>query len=402
MSVHKTLQRMVSQLVYPTKNGSWYENKGYQDFNHFFEAQQGEKSVFPDMQHLVARQSSVKARMVNGTHAKLDTVTLMPKDDMAKGPCKGKHVIYFFGRNEPYEVKFREIATDAAKLGATVHAFNLPGMYGSSGTMTEFNDAVNSGIAQVNNLIKQGINPDDIILKGNCFGASIASEVQHKCSVHGMQVRVFNSNSYRSLWDVVLEAVPKIIKAVLENFPLLDYTGWNTNIAEKHLVQNPYTCIVHRSGDRTIKKDAKLQTALEEHKKSLEKEGITAEELKVPGYEEDQKFLEEHNVMFVDPNLEEKEKKRDPHVLKFGKMKWKDDKGEIKDSYELFGEYVKHSNEYIAKNPQKDIKASVTIPTYSAKKALLMSKAEEKEMRDSITNAVEKAVNDKSLEIDEK
>ncbi len=378
MSIYYYLQKIVSQLVYPVKESNWYREKKYNSFEDFISVQQGNdperESIFPDMKYLNSNRKKVTALMTNGNQVELDTVTFAPKDNEVenntineKKPGHGKHIIYFFGRNEPLEVKWREISNDAHNIGATCHAFNLPGMGQSTGKMIEFNDAVNSGIAQVNELLKQGIKPEDIILKGNCFGASVATEVQHHCSINvdnPVNIRLINSNSYRILRDVVLEAVPFLLKFFMQFVSLLDYTGWNPKTEEKVIANNPYVLIVHRDGDKTIGKQAKLQTAVEEHKDALIADGLSKTSLQIPGYEESQEFFDKHNTMY----LKEEYKNKDSHIVQMNYLEWIDQNGEKRPAWELFAEYISRSNEYFQKKPelssekqgQKDIELNIS------------------------------------------
>ena len=150
--IPSALQKVVSQLVYPTKARNWYAEKGYkknarteEQFEAFVQAQQGDKATFPYMKEVEAERKSVTATMCDKSKALLDTVTLKPKHTEGKVGA-GKHVICFFGRNTPYETRWRELSSDAKNLGATVHAFNFSGFNQSTGNMLEFNGAVNCGI----------------------------------------------------------------------------------------------------------------------------------------------------------------------------------------------------------------------------------------------------------------
>ena len=373
------MQKLVSSLVYPVSSKSWYTKKGYKSFDEFVESQQGKingkKVIFSDMKNVSAKRSKVKVALTNGQEATLDSVTLTPNADIdaQNKPGKGKHMIYFFGRNEPYEVKYREMLQDATEAGVTVHAFNLPGMHDSTGAMLEFSDAVNSGVAQVNALLEKGINPDDIILKGNCFGASIASEVQHVASVNGIQIRNINSNSYRNFKTVISEALPKKISKLVNVFlKLLDYTGWNAKTEETTLVQTPYTCVIHRENDKTLRGSSKLQTSIEEFYQTVNGPDTDLDErdLVVEGFEDSQAFLRKHNVM----HLKKGAKAKDSHTSKVGDLYWLDETGAKKEFYEFTKEYIVRSNEYVEKHPQQSPKKPIPYAKRSA--AIAITSAE--------------------------
>jgi hypothetical protein len=261
MHIRQFVQRIVSALIYPTKKGDWYKNKGYgsdktNPFDDFIATGQGESTTLPHLQRLNARRGVVEAEMTNHRIAKLETVTLTPNFTTNDLSGHNKHIIYFFGRSEPLEVKFHELSTDAVTIGCTVHAFNLPGMHHSTCRMYEFNDCVNCGIAQINQLLKQNIHPSDIILKGYDFGESVATELSYQCVLQGVQVRCIHSNPYKSLHNMIIETTPimrELVKSVVNHFSILNYCGWHSDRSNIFGIPGPYHCAINNKTNPQVK-----------------------------------------------------------------------------------------------------------------------------------------------------
>lgn len=147
-------------------------------------------------------------------------------------PGTGKHIVYFPGANTYYQACFRDISTACKETGATVHAFNFPGTGLSSGKVREANDLINAGISVVSSLIKQGVHPDDIILQGDCYGASIALEVKKQLEDQAdIKVRAIMNNVFKSFKAAVCDMItqspwlPNILKSIVKR--LLEFTGWH-------------------------------------------------------------------------------------------------------------------------------------------------------------------------------
>ena len=328
------------------------------------------------MKEVDVSRNSVEAQMCDKSKASLDTVTLTPKDTEGK-VGKGKHIICFFGRNTPYESRWRELSSDANNLGATVHAFNFSGMNQSTGNMLEFNDAVNCGIAQTNKLLAEGVHPDDIIFKGNCFGSAVATMVQQEYQKAGVQIRCINTNSYTKFFDVVASAVPVIGIVIEKILQLFNYAAWNPDISQTQLLSSsPYFFAIDREGDKTVTQPDQIKYELQKRQDLLEKEGISKDELKVPGFEKEQDFLDKHSTMY----LKQDSKIKDAHIAPFTDLRWKDEGGKERQAWELVGEYIDKSNNYIKQHQQNiDPKAAV-IPVCTSARIPDVSKARGLEM----------------------
>lgn len=91
------------------------------------------------------------------------------------------HIIYFNGNSSSFYQDYRFVAEDLihyATKGKAVTAvqFNYPGVLGNA-EVTVAQEVVDSGIAQVQQLLDQGVPHDKIVLHGVSLGGSIASHV---------------------------------------------------------------------------------------------------------------------------------------------------------------------------------------------------------------------------------
>ncbi len=101
------------------------------------------------------------------------------------------------------------------------------------------------------------------MLQGNCLGSAVAEAVARKVDEHfNCKVRQINSNSFKSLTDVIIYQYPFLerFRSLLEK--LLKYSGWYVNPGETLKETNPYACYIHRSHDKTLGQNAKISTIL--------------------------------------------------------------------------------------------------------------------------------------------
>lgn len=356
-SVALAAQRAFSRIIYPVQHGDWYQEKGYSKesgsdaFTSFVKEQQSKDSKMPAMKELSVRREPEKTRpqftLSTGDTSSLDTVTLTPNNTENK-VGKDKHVIYIGGRSENFESRtYREASEDAANLGITAHLFNLPGMRSSTGRMSCLDDGTNAVIAQVKRLIEEGVEPHNIILKGNCLGAWIAGSAQDELSKQGIMVRGVRSNTFSTLEDVVVAHTPSVFVPVVKTFSSLMKTlGWSYDASEVNLVNGPFVLMVNREGDRVIPKQALLSAQVS---KNRETSGLTEEDLQIPGYSEDQKFFNTYGTTLS----KKQDAKGDAHVLKFNDLEWRDENGKTRGGQELFAEYIRRSDKWIQDNPQE-------------------------------------------------
>ena len=151
-------------------------------------------------------------------------------------------------------------------------------MQSSTGRMECFDDGINAVIAQVRRLTEQGIEPHNIILKGNCLGAWIAGGVQDELSKQGIMVRVVRSNTFSSTEEVVLAHTPGVFKPIVKQFtPLMKTLGWSYDASEHNLVNGPFNLMVNRPGDKILGEDSLLAPKL-----AWFRESIPEEEMLIP------------------------------------------------------------------------------------------------------------------------
>ena len=218
ISFRRAVQGILAKILFPTTRKDWYQEKGYgkngkDAFTDFLEQQQ----THPDLPyHTVFKDLNIVRNPLSCFDYRknpciLDTITLTPRSPQ-KSSGQGIHLVNFFGRDEYYECNFRDMALEAHATGATIHAFNPPGMNLSSGQVLEFKDLVNAGIAQINNLLNNGIHPDKIILQGNCMGSAVAEEVNAHFKKHlKVEFRRINSNSFKSMNALITYLYPALL-----------------------------------------------------------------------------------------------------------------------------------------------------------------------------------------------
>ncbi|CEK10766.1 Dot/Icm T4SS effector alpha/beta hydrolase [Legionella hackeliae] len=258
-SFQRSMQRIMANILFPTIRRDWYAYKGYKTFEEYAESMFSKKAignyvVKKGWENIKAERNFVMSQDVRGNFCKLDSISLSSISKNDKLPGDGKHILNFLGSFQFYEGFVPSMIKQQIKSGATIHAFNYPGMYSSSGEVLEFNDLVNSGIAMVNNLLQKGIKPDDIILQGNCMGAAVAEAVATQFRAQNVQLRVVNSNSFKSMKSLILEKfhIPSLLSNLVDK--LLHYTGWKITPAKQRQGEqySPYHMILSRAGDKTI------------------------------------------------------------------------------------------------------------------------------------------------------
>ncbi|WED44169.1 Dot/Icm T4SS effector alpha/beta hydrolase [Legionella cardiaca] len=270
-SIHKKLQRIMASVLCPTLKRDWYAYKGYKTFDQYAHSMFSKEAIKGDLlkkgwDNIKAERNFVECMDVRGNSCQLDSISLSPIKGDKSLPGAGKHILNFLGSMQFYEGFVSSMAKQQVLSGATVHAFNYPGMYSSTGEVLEFNDLVNSGIAMVNKLLEKGVHPDDIILQGNCLGAAVAEAVAAQFRAQNIQLRVINSNSFKSIKSVIVEKFHlSLIKNLVEK--LLSYTGWLITPSklrgEEH--HSPYHLVLSRSGDKTIPARSQMASSTKKH-----------------------------------------------------------------------------------------------------------------------------------------
>ena len=298
------LRRIFACQFYPTRYSNWYKEKGYvgeslqQQFADFLRKQSQKGALyFKEFQLL-----SLTRQFIPSRNDSLDSVLIIPNAKIAEGKAgQGVYFIFFQGRGEYYESRFRSMARQAHATGATILGFNPKGFNNSSGQTKELLDLVEDGIAVVRFLLDKGVDYKNIVFQGNSLGAGIQEMVAEYFKLnHGINFRQINSNSFKSLAAVVAwhYKVP-----FMENFfkLLLNYAGWEIAPGSDFYKTGPYRMYLRRKGDRTISSRAEFHSMVN-HKADYE--------LSPEGYKEVNKWLNERNQLIYTGN-----QKKDPHEL---------------------------------------------------------------------------------------
>jgi hypothetical protein len=115
---------------------------------------------------------------------KINLETIVASNDKVTAENKNDHltVIYFSGNSGSFQQDYQQIAEDLLSYAkddvpVTAVQFNYPGILNSEGQVAIAQDLVDSGIAQVQSLLDQGVPHSKIVLHGVSLGGSIASHV---------------------------------------------------------------------------------------------------------------------------------------------------------------------------------------------------------------------------------
>lgn len=146
------------------------------------------------------RQPVLAAQFVAvNTHdgVKLDTLEMISAKD-------NPYIVNFVGNGMCYEQIVNDYLDDDSSSKHNFIGFNYRGVSKSTGKATSSNDLVIDGIAVVQRLLDQGVDPAKIILKGLSLGGGIATLVAKHFHDLGIQVNLFNDRSFSSISNVVV------------------------------------------------------------------------------------------------------------------------------------------------------------------------------------------------------
>ena len=267
------LQKFFCYHVYQPKSKDWYQEKGYKGKDHherfadFLAKQKKHSAIF----YHEFKGLSLQRQFIPSGEYLLDAIIILPEVDCHSreggNPAIFQHfldprlrgndmnrlyIIFFHGKSEYYELRFRDMARECRETGATVIGFNPKGMGGSGGRTRVLNDIVQDGIAVINYLLSNNISPDKIILQGNSLGAAAGEMVsQHFIKQNGFGFRQINSNSFKSVGAVIahyyhLPFLEKILEKIVK------YSGWEIEVEKDYYTTGPHRCYLRRFNDRTI------------------------------------------------------------------------------------------------------------------------------------------------------
>lgn len=171
----------------------------------------------------------------------LDSMQIIP-ETQPKPMNERFFIIKFNGNGMHYENHLERFAHDAQNLDHTVIAFNYRGVGNSKKAPNNFRDLVVDGIAQVQRLLDEGVDPEKITLDGLSLGGAVATMVAKYFHDQEKKVYLWNDRSLSSL----LKAANKMILDEDSTHPLIvncstsitsslfKMTAWEENIASAY------------------------------------------------------------------------------------------------------------------------------------------------------------------------
>ncbi|KTD35677.1 substrate of the Dot/Icm system [Legionella moravica] len=112
----------------------------------------------------------------------LETIVASNEQVTAENEKNHLTIVYFNGNSGSFQQDYQQVAEDLLHYGkdgipVTAIQFNYPGILNSEGQVDIAQDLIDSGIAQVQALLDQGVSHSNIVLHGVSLGGSIASHV---------------------------------------------------------------------------------------------------------------------------------------------------------------------------------------------------------------------------------
>lgn len=251
------------------------------------------------------KQSTISAnRFTIQTHdgALLDTVEVKMNEDQDNS--QHPYIIFLGGVGSCYERNLNLMVTLAETTNAVCIGFNPRGVCESTGAAYSKHDSLTDGIAQVQRLIDNGVNPGWIILKGESYGSAVAAEVGEYFHNKGLNIYVFCGRAFSSLSEevsgLVSRGINKAVSTVAKPFikGILYSTNWDANTyksfknlpeqnREYMLVRSPRETRAWRKDDLVVGYTESLHYALRRDQKmqnvnsrSIDDSDMTAEKQK--------------------------------------------------------------------------------------------------------------------------
>lgn len=142
-------------------------------------------------------------KIITHDNCELDTIEIKHKSQTDLPADKKKYVIYFPGRWGCYERSMEKIIDMANDLKTNVVSFNYRGVGKSTGRTYSKKNLYTDGIAQVQRLLDQGIDPEFIVLRGYSLGGAVATKVTKHFHDQGIMINVFNERSFSNVMHVI-------------------------------------------------------------------------------------------------------------------------------------------------------------------------------------------------------
>lgn len=142
-------------------------------------------------------------KIITHDSCELDTIEIKHRAQEHLPPRDQKYVIYFTGRWQCYERAIEKITDTANDLQTNIVAFNYRGVGKSTGCAYRIKDLVTDGIAQVQRLLDQGIDPEFIVLRGYSLGGAVATKIAEHFHAQSIMLNVFNERSFSNVMHVI-------------------------------------------------------------------------------------------------------------------------------------------------------------------------------------------------------
>jgi len=186
---------------------------------------------------ILIAQGELKGREIEGEYfvqapgMRLSTKKIIYRAHISTGSYHPYIIV--FGTNQKSYFWMQEIYQRFAyRVQANVILFDYPNVGNSTGTVYSQQQLVQAGMAQVNRLLRQGIQQNEIFLYGKSLGGAVSTLVASRYH----SISVINDRSFSSLGNTIAAMCsnvvywPKLCNAVCE---CLD---WNLNAAQAYKI----------------------------------------------------------------------------------------------------------------------------------------------------------------------
>lgn len=141
-------------------------------------------------------------------HVKLDTLFIHHPEQDKKPIKEQKYILFFNGNRRSYELELPQLMNISNETGVNIYTGNYRGVGCSESSPTGYQDLVIDGEAMVQNLLRKGVQQENILIHGWSFGGGVGAHVavlhqgDNKNENH-MHIAV--DRTFASMADVVRE-----------------------------------------------------------------------------------------------------------------------------------------------------------------------------------------------------
>ncbi len=213
-----------------------------------------------------------KFKVVTPDGAQLNTLLIAPKIKSQD------YLIYFNANNQFYEEKLNYAQYLIEDLECNVLGFNYRGSGQSTGRVKSKDDLVKDGIAQVQKLLDENVDPEHITLYGHSLGGAIATLVTAHFHKQGKKIYVFNDRSFSTITRVAVGWLRRrspflawLAKPLIKF--VLDSTKWEIDAESAYRsIPDSYKEYMVAKSDLVITDEGSLHAALQDEKEETNKE----------------------------------------------------------------------------------------------------------------------------------